>query len=191
MEEPRTGLSCVEKSTRSLWCSRLRFPAGRGLGARNSAWNHAAHVYTLFHEYGHLLTRTSSVCLERVGGKISRPTDPAERWCEEFSAAAPLPWSGVSKLLKDRFEWSGGKIESLSVPRAIANAFKVSWRAGTIRLIQRDLATWGLYSAIPPYKEGNAVAARAVTREEIEVRSDVSSTGTRPSACSSARSIGN
>jgi hypothetical protein len=37
------------------------------------------------------------------------------------------------------------------VPRAIANAFKVSWRAATIRLIERGVATWGLYSAIPPH----------------------------------------
>ncbi len=104
----------MEKSIRSLWRSRLRDSA-RGFSlwdddapliAVNSAWNPAARVYTLFHEYGHLLSRTSSVCLERVGVKISRPTDPAERWCKEFAAAALLPWSGVSKVLKDRFEWS-------------------------------------------------------------------------------------
>jgi Zn-dependent peptidase ImmA (M78 family) len=121
--------------------------------AVNSAWNHAARVYTLFHEYGHLLTRTSSVCLERIGVRVSRPTDPAERWCEEFAAAALLPWSAVTKLMKDRFEWTGGKIEKLSVPRATANAFKVSLRAATIRLIDHGFASWGLYSAIPPYSD--------------------------------------
>jgi hypothetical protein len=41
----------------------------------------------------------------------------------------------------------------LSAPRAIANAFKVSWRAATIRLIERDAASWSLYGAIPPYTE--------------------------------------
>lgn len=122
--------------------------------AVNSAWNHAARVYTLFHEYGHLLTRTSSVCLERSGPKLSRPTDPAERWCEEFAAAALLPWSDVAELLKKRFNWrSGDKVETLNVPRAIASAFKVSWRAATIRLIESDAATWGLYSAIPPHAD--------------------------------------
>lgn len=113
-------------------------------------------MYTLFHELGHLLTRTSSVCLDRtMGPKLSRPTDPAERWCEEFAAAALLPWSGsagVAEFLKRRFQWSPGeKVTTLAVSRAIANAFKVSWRAATIRLIERDLATWGLYAAIPPY----------------------------------------
>ena len=122
--------------------------------AVNSAWNHAARVYTLFHEYGHLLTRTSSVCLDRSGPKLSRPTDSAERWCEEFAAAALLPWSSVVELLKKRFDWSpGDKVETLNVPRAIANTFKVSWRAATIRLIEREAASWSLYSAIPLYVE--------------------------------------
>jgi Zn-dependent peptidase ImmA (M78 family)/DNA-binding XRE family transcriptional regulator len=130
----------------SLWDDALP------LIAVNSAWNYAARVYTLFHEYGHLLTRTSSVCLERSGPKLSRPTDRAERWCEEFAAAALLPWPAVVDLLKKRFNWSPGeKVGTLNVPRAIANAFKVSWRAATIRLVDREAASWGLYSAIPPY----------------------------------------
>jgi Zn-dependent peptidase ImmA (M78 family)/transcriptional regulator with XRE-family HTH domain len=142
--------------------------------AVSSAWNHAARVYTLFHEYGHLLTRTSSVCLDRIGLKISRPTDPAERWCEEFAAAALLPWSGVAKVLKDRFEWTPGvKVETLSAPRAIANAFKVSWRAATIRLIERGLATWGLYGAIPPYTEQKrSGGAGDGGRDRSEIRRD-------------------
>ena len=142
--------------------------------AVNSAWNHAARVYTLFHEYGHLLTRTSSVCLERIGVRVSRPTDPAERWCEEFAAAALLPWSAVAKLMKDRFEWTGGKIDTLSVPRAIANALKVSWRAATIRLIDRGLATWGLYSAIPLYKDRKRPGGAGTDggRDRSEIRRD-------------------
>jgi Zn-dependent peptidase ImmA (M78 family)/transcriptional regulator with XRE-family HTH domain len=124
------------------------------LVAVNSAWNYAARVFTLFHEYGHLLTRTSSVCVDRTGPKLSKPTDPAERWCEEFAATALLPWSGVVEILKKRFDWTPGEnVQTLSAPRAIANAFKVSWRAATIRLIERDAATWGLYSAIPPYAD--------------------------------------
>jgi Zn-dependent peptidase ImmA (M78 family)/transcriptional regulator with XRE-family HTH domain len=142
--------------------------------AVNSAWNHAARVYTLFHEYGHLLTRTSSVCLDRIGLNISRPTDPAERWCEEFAAAALLPWSGVAKVLKDRFDWNTGeKIETLSVPRSIANAFKVSWRAATIRLIERGVASWSLYGAIPPYTERKrGGGASDGGRDRTEVRRD-------------------
>lgn len=141
--------------------------------AVNSAWNYPARVYTLFHEYGHLLTRTNSVCVER-GPKVSRPTDPAERWCEEFAAAALLPWSAVAALLKERFAWSpGDKIQTLNVPRAIANAFKVSWRAATIRLIERGVATWGLYSAIPPYNERKRLGGRGDGgRDRADIRRD-------------------
>src|SRR4029453_6758459 len=50
--------------------------------AVNTAANHPARIFTLFHEYGHLLTRTSSMCLDAVGTRLAEPTDPAERWCE-------------------------------------------------------------------------------------------------------------
>jgi Zn-dependent peptidase ImmA (M78 family)/transcriptional regulator with XRE-family HTH domain len=121
------------------------------LVAVNSAWNHAARIFTLFHEFGHLLTRTSSVCLERSGPKLLKPTDPAERWCEEFAATTLLPWAAVSDVLKRRFGWREGTIiADLDVPKAIANTLKVSWRAATIRLIERGVSTWSLYAQIPP-----------------------------------------
>lgn len=117
--------------------------------AVNSAWNHAARIDTLFHEYGHLLTRTSSVCLNPAGPRLAKPTDPAERWCEEFAAAALLPWADVVAILRKRFDWTPGeKIQTLNAARAIANALKVSWTAATIRLIEAGAATWGLYSTI-------------------------------------------
>jgi len=122
--------------------------------AVNTAWNDAARIFTLFHEYGHLLTRTSSICLERTGPRVSKPTDRAERWCEEFAAALLLPWGPVSDLLRKRFGWHPGmEVDDLDVPRAIANAFKVSWRAATIRLIERGAASWDLYAKIPPYTD--------------------------------------
>lgn len=122
--------------------------------AVNTAWNHAARIFSLFHEYGHLLTRSSSVCLERSGPRLSKPTDKAERWCEEFAAAALLPWGGVETLLRRRFGWRpGALVEDLGVPRAIANAFKVSWRAATIRLIERGAASWDLYTKIPAFTD--------------------------------------
>jgi len=119
--------------------------------AVTSAWNSAARIYTLFHELGHLLTRTSSVCMDK-SVKLSRPTDVAERWCEEFASAALLPWRAVESFLRERFKWSpGDKVDSLRVPGAMAKAFKVSVSAATIRLILRRVSDWSLYSAIRPY----------------------------------------
>jgi transcriptional regulator with XRE-family HTH domain len=34
--------------------------------AVNSAWRHSARIFTLFHEYGHLLTRTNDHCVSNV-----------------------------------------------------------------------------------------------------------------------------
>jgi hypothetical protein len=56
------------------------------------------------------------------------------------------------------------------VPRAIANAFKVSWRAAAIRLIERGVASWDLYAQIPPvteYKGGGGGADGGRDRGEI------------------------
>ncbi len=142
--------------------------------AVNTAWNDAARVFTLFHEFGHLLTRTSSVCLEHSGSSLRKPNDRAERWCERFSAAIVLPWSDVADFLGRRFNWSPGEvIDDLSVPRAIANAFKVSWRAATIRLIERRAATWDLYAEIPRYTdEKQKTGGGGGGRNRTEIRED-------------------
>ncbi len=117
--------------------------------AVNTASNHQARIFTMFHECGHLLTRTSSMCLETGGAHIAAPTDPAERWCEEFAAALLLPWAPVAQLL-GRLGYRGSRqIDDLSVTSKIAKTFNVSWRAATIRLIKRDRATWDLYRRIP------------------------------------------
>ncbi len=150
----------------SLWNHRAP------LVAVNTAWNEAARIFTLFHECGHLLTRTSSVCVERVG-RLSRPTDPAERWCEEFAAAALLPWVDVTDLLRRRFNWRPGEtITSLDVPRAIANEFKVSWRAAAIRLIERGAASWTLYKRIPPVADTKRAGGAAEGRDRGQIRVD-------------------
>ena len=151
----------------SLWDDRAP------LIAVNTAWNDAARIFTLFHECGHLLTRTNSVCLERSAGRLSRPTDRAERWCEEFAAAVLLPWGAVTDLLRLRFNWrAGDEITSLDVPRAISNAFKVSWRAATFRLIERGAASWSLYQRIPPITDKKSGGGAAEGRDRGQIRAD-------------------
>ncbi len=127
----------------SLWNDRAP------LIAVNSAPNYEARIFTLFHEYAHLLTRTSSACLEGGRGKkFSAPTDPAERWCERLAAAILLPWNEVRAFVPQ-----GGNVRDLSIPKIIASRFKVSLRAATLRLIERGAADWSLYSEIPAYAD--------------------------------------
>jgi Zn-dependent peptidase ImmA (M78 family) len=141
--------------------------------AVNTFWNDAARIFTLFHELGHLLTRTSSVCVERAASKFVKPSDATERWCEHFAAALLIPWGEVEKFLLQRFEWQPGTlVEDLSVSRAIANRFKVSWRAATLRLIEHNAAKWDLYRMIPTASETKVGGGGGSGRNRREIKED-------------------
>jgi Zn-dependent peptidase ImmA (M78 family) len=110
--------------------------------AINTAWSEEARIYTLFHELGHLATRSNSACAE-WGGRATRPRDPVERWCERFAAGVLLPRSDVLRAIPV------GQPVTLALASNIARQFRVSLRAATIRLIELGLASWDLYDEIP------------------------------------------
>lgn len=151
----------------SLWDTRTP------LIAVNTAWNDQARIYTLFHEVGHLLTRSSSICLDRAGSHFARSDDNEERWCDQFAAALLLPRAEVARYLQSRFGWSpGDKITRLAVSSALAASFRVSWRAATIRLIEMNAATWDLYNTIPEASEEKRGGGGGGGRVRREIRED-------------------
>lgn len=107
--------------------------------AVNTAWKDEARIFTLFHELGHLLTRTDSACA-LAGVSVGDAEDRAERWCEEFAAAVIIPDDVLSELPK--------VADVKGLARASAE-FKVSLRAMALRLIGAGKATWSLYRSIP------------------------------------------
>lgn len=117
----------------SLW--DLRAP----LIAINTAWQDEARIFTLFHELGHLLTRTSSACAEPSTPKAG--TEPAERWCETFAAAVLVPAKSLAPH---------DTVTQLRELAALARTYRVSLRAMAIRLIDLKKASWALYQRIPP-----------------------------------------
>lgn len=121
--------------------------------AVNTAYAKPARIFTLFHELGHLLTRTSSACVEVRSKFRSSQEDPVERWCERMAASLLMPKPAMDKLLSDRFHWSGEPISTLEPVKYLANKLKVSLRAAAIRLIEEDIASWELYSQIPPLSD--------------------------------------
>jgi len=138
--------------------------------AVNTAWRTEARTYTLFHEFGHLLTRTASACLE-AARRFAYPSDSIERWCEEFSAAILLPRDEVEAFLTKELRWSFNvRIEDLNVPSQIAERFKVSLRAATLRLIEMRLATWDLYAEIPPVADNKPRGGGGRGRERGKIR---------------------
>ncbi len=49
-----------------------------------------ARMFTLFHEYGHLMMRSSGICLPREGEPSGQP-ERMERWCDHFAGAFLMP----------------------------------------------------------------------------------------------------
>jgi hypothetical protein len=61
------------------------------------------------------------------------------------------------------------RVTDLDVPSALANRFKVSLRAATIRLIEMQLAAWDLYNQIPPVADNKpgGGGGRGLERSQI------------------------
>ncbi|HSQ02796.1 MAG TPA: ImmA/IrrE family metallo-endopeptidase, partial [Burkholderiales bacterium] len=117
----------------------------------NTEWNPNARIFTLFHELGHVLSRTTSACATSWAKATEPMYNPVERWCEEFAASALMPLQAVEAHLR-RIRVS--KVTDIRTVGAIARAFKVSMQAATLRLIETNHATWKLWDQIP--RDSNA-----------------------------------
>jgi Zn-dependent peptidase ImmA (M78 family) len=151
----------------SLWDDRC--PAI----AVNTAWNHEARIFTLLHEYGHLVTRTSSACVDSWQQELPRQGDIAERWCERFAASVLMPWAEVERVLRAELGWCPGEtVDTLDAVRRVARKFKTSLRATALRLITHDVATWDLYRQIPDTTDHKTRGGGGGGRERNEIRED-------------------
>ena len=141
--------------------------------AVNTAWNQEARIFTLLHEYGHLITRTSSACVEPWRQTLPMQTDAAERWCERFAAVVLMPWSDVERVLRAELGWKPGKVvDTLDAVKRVARKFKTSLRATALRLITHEVATWDLYKQIPPVADQKDGGGGGSARVRSEIRED-------------------
>lgn len=138
--------------------------------AINTAWNEEARIFTLFHEFGHLITRTSSACIESI--RTGAHADPVERWCERFAADVLMPASAIKASLVDYGWQPGDSITSLSLASRIARRFRVSLRAAVIRLIELGAASWNLYDEIPPISDKKKEGGGGGGRKRAQIRED-------------------
>jgi Zn-dependent peptidase ImmA (M78 family) len=145
----------------------------------NTWWNPAARTFTLLHELGHLLTRTSSARLGPTIAPSIRGGDPTERWCEEFAAALLLPKSEVIEHLVLKFGWhQGEKITDLRPIRSLAAKLNASLSATALRLIKAGIAVPQLYGAIPYTSDRKRKGGGGGGRRRYEARRD--QLGSRP-----------
>jgi Zn-dependent peptidase ImmA (M78 family) len=129
--------------------------------AVNTAWREEARIYTLFHELGHLITRTNSACSESPSTPDSR--DPVERWCEEFAAAILMPRESIRVV---------NQVVDMSTLAKLAQQHKVSLRAMAIRLIGLGKASWKLYRDIPVASDAKPQGGGGTGRNRREIRQD-------------------
>lgn len=112
----------------------------------NTAYNHAARIFSLFHELGHVISQTGSACEHSLAAP-NKKSDRVERWCEEFSTEVLLPWRAVEMFLRSKGH--SAMVTDLGVARMVGRKFNVSLSAVVLRLIGQQRATWSLWTDIP------------------------------------------
>jgi Zn-dependent peptidase ImmA (M78 family) len=146
---------------------------GAPMIAVNTHWRAEARIFTLFHELGHLITRTNSICSDVSLGVVAADGDgDVERWCERFAAALLMPEEAVRSALQDLDLNDHARITDLDVAGRVARRFKVSLRAAVIRLIGLDLARWDLYAGILPSSDAKRSGGGGTGRTRPQVRLD-------------------
>jgi Zn-dependent peptidase ImmA (M78 family)/DNA-binding XRE family transcriptional regulator len=138
--------------------------------AANTHWNAAARVFTMFHELGHLVTRTSSICGEIGRRPTLSGSDDTERWCERFAAAALMPPLAVDMALAKIAMDLPTRTADLRTAERLSRKLHVSLRAATLRLIELDRAKQELYSRIPRLKDAKRSGGAPNPRSRTDAR---------------------
>ena len=155
------GITAVQFSMGSKACRGFSlWDDASPLIAVNTAWTDEARSFTLFHEFGHLLTRTDSAC---ASAPATVAGDTTERWCEAFAAAILIPTSALVDVRT---------VDTLAVLSSLARRFKTSLRATALRLIEVEKASWSLYDLIPPVSDSKKPGGGGTGRNRREIRED-------------------
>lgn len=109
-----------------------------------------ARIFTLFHEYGHLLLNTSGICNWENQNNPPEIVKSVEKFCNNFAGAFLVPKDALlqHELVKLRVNTSDWSDEYLG---KIARDFKVSREVILRRLVTLKLASWDFYRM--KYKE--------------------------------------
>jgi Zn-dependent peptidase ImmA (M78 family) len=94
-----------------------------------------AKIFTLFHEYCHLLLRKTGISDENSENAV-------ERFCNEFAASFLIPRTALVEAIgnvKTPYEFTNAEVQ------ALAKTFRVSNRATALRLEKTGLAPDGFY----------------------------------------------
>ncbi|MBI4236606.1 MAG: ImmA/IrrE family metallo-endopeptidase [Chloroflexi bacterium] len=100
-----------------------------------------ARIFTLFHEFAHLLLRQSGICIRE---QDSPDRGRLERWCNEFAAAFLVPRDDLIEYVVTRFgqdmtnyQWQMGQVRSLATRYKVSRAV-IALRLQTLSLAPQD-----------------------------------------------------
>jgi Zn-dependent peptidase ImmA (M78 family) len=127
----------------------------------NTAWTDEARIFTLFHELGHLVTRSNSACAAVL--LTGDPRERAERWCERFAAAVLLPSGMLDEI---------GTVSDLKSLGNLARKYKVSLTAMALQLIHLGKGKWTLLNKIPVASDSKKDSGFGPARNRRERRED-------------------
>jgi Zn-dependent peptidase ImmA (M78 family) len=102
--------------------------------------NNGARVFTLFHEYCHVLRRQTGISDERM-------SNPIERFCNAFAADFLIPFTALENILGAPTQRRDFTIEQIG---KLARRFRISLSAMAIQLEQCGWSNLGLYNKIYP-----------------------------------------
>lgn len=135
------GILTLAKQMDREDCRGFSLPEPIPVVVVNSREVDQAKIFTLFHEYGHLLLGTGGICLERDDINV-------EWWCNRFAASFLVP----AERLKD--EVYGRQVTDTAEVERVAGRLKVSRHCIALRLMEIGLATQNLYEAIKEEDRG-------------------------------------
>lgn len=104
----------------------------------------AGQLFSLLHEYGHLLVRQPGMCSEPT-----QRSPAVEKWCNEFAAAMLMPMPVLEEALVKGGARAGSVAEAEHV-RSAAQRLRVSISSAALRCEKFGFAPPGTYKALRP-----------------------------------------
>ena len=116
-----------------------------------------ARIFTLSHEYAHLLLHTPGICLPRLDISPQKREVEVERWCNRFAGAFLVPDSGARPVLQTEEPELKGQALYDAV-EDVARQFKVSeavalWRLRDLGLISKQPFQTGMQRLLARAKQ--------------------------------------
>lgn len=93
----------------------------------------SARIFTLLHEYGHIMLRSSGICYPREEA-VSDHRSELENWCDHFAGAVLMPNTALVSN-EDRIAFGRGASDKSRCLSRLAQKYKVSRLAMLTRLL--------------------------------------------------------